>query len=193
MRRLTTEPPQLSPPIRRALISVSDKTGLVEFGRELSERGVELYSTGGSAFALQEAGVPVREVSEHTGFPEMMGGRLKTLHPLVHGGVLCRHDNPDDMAAAAEHGIATFELVVVNLYPFRETVARRGVTFAESIEKIDIGGPTLVRGAAKNHAFVTIASSPGQYAEVLAQVKADGKTTPELRQRLAAEAFAHTA
>lgn len=182
-----------SPSIRRALISVSDKRGLVEFGRALSERGVELFSTGGSAFALQEAGVPVKDVSDHTGFPEMMSGRLKTLHPLVHGGVLCRHDNADDMAAAEKHGIVPFELVVVNLYPFRETIAKAEVTLAEAIEKIDIGGPTLVRGAAKNHAFVTIASSPDQYDAILEQVKADGCTTPELRQQLAAAAFAHTA
>ncbi|TWT36867.1 Bifunctional purine biosynthesis protein PurH [Posidoniimonas corsicana] len=182
-----------SPKVERALISVSDKTGLTQFAQALTRLGVELYSTGGSRKALEDTGVPVRDVTDYTGFPEMMDGRLKTLHPKVHGGILQRRDNESDVAAAGEHGILPFELVVVNLYPFRETIAKPGVTVDEAIEKIDIGGPTMVRAAAKNHAFVTIASNPGQYDRILAEVEATGVTTPELRRALAGEAFAHTA
>jgi len=182
-----------SPPIKRALISVSDKLGLAGLARGLADAGVEIYSTGGTRRHLESEGIPVRDVSDYTGFPEMMDGRLKTLHPMVHGGILCRHDNPDDMKALAEHGIVTFELVVVNLYPFEATVAREGVTEQEAIEKIDIGGPTMVRAAAKNHAFVTVATSPEQYSSILEQVTAHGATTFELRKKLAGEAFAHTA
>jgi len=182
-----------SPPIKRALISVSDKLGLAGFARGLTDVGVEVYSTGGTRRHLESEGIHVRDVSEYTGFPEMMSGRLKTLHPKVAGGILCRHDNPDDMKALAEHGIVTFELVVVNLYPFEATIAREGVTEAEAIEKIDIGGPTLVRAAAKNHAFTTVATSPEQYSSILEQVTAHGATTFELRKKLAGEAFAHTA
>ncbi len=182
-----------SPKIQRALLSVSDKLGLVDFARGLVAAGVEIYSTGGTRRFLQEADVAVCDVSEYTGFPEMMDGRLKTLHPKVAGGILCRHDHPEDMAALAEHGIVTFELVVINLYPFETTVARPGVTRAEVIEKIDIGGPTLVRAAAKNHQFVTISTDPEQYATILEQVGAEGSTTPELRRQLAGAAFARTA
>jgi phosphoribosylaminoimidazolecarboxamide formyltransferase/IMP cyclohydrolase len=142
---------------------------------------------------LENEGIPVCDVSDYTGFPEMMDGRLKTLHPKVHGGILCRHDNAEDMESLAKHGILTFELVVVNLYPFESTVARGNVTLDEAIEQIDIGGPTMVRAASKNHAFTTIATSPAQYSEILDQVKANGGTTLELRRRLAGEAFAHTA
>lgn len=182
-----------SPPIKRALISVSDKLGLAGLARGLTDAGVEIYSTGGTRRHLESEGISVRDVSDYTGFPEMMDGRLKTLHPMVHGGILCRHDNPDDMKALAEHGIVTFELVVVNLYPFEATVAREGVTEEEAIEKIDIGGPTMVRAAAKNHAFITVATSPEQYSSILEQVAAQGATTLELRKKLAGEAFAHTA
>ncbi len=182
-----------SPPIRRALISVSDKLGLAGFARGLSECGVEIYSTGGTRHHLKSEGIPVRDIAEYTGFPEMMDGRLKTLHPAVHGGILCRHDRPDDLKSLAEHGIVTFELVVVNLYPFETTVAREGVTLEEAIEQIDIGGPTMVRAAAKNHAFTTIATDAEQYCEILEEVKDHGCTTPELRRKLAGEAFAHTA
>jgi phosphoribosylaminoimidazolecarboxamide formyltransferase/IMP cyclohydrolase len=182
-----------SPPIRRALVSVSDKLGLAVFAHGLADAGVEIYSTGGTRRHLEAEGIPVRDVSDYTGFPEMMGGRLKTLHPKVAGGILCRHDNPDDMKALADHGIATFELVVVNLYPFEATVAREGVTEAEAIEQIDIGGPTLIRAASKNHAFVTVATRPEQYFSILEQVTANGCTTPELRKKLAGEAFAMTA
>ncbi|RMF97425.1 MAG: bifunctional phosphoribosylaminoimidazolecarboxamide formyltransferase/IMP cyclohydrolase PurH [Planctomycetota bacterium] len=180
-------------PIRRALISVSDKLGLGEFARGLAACGVEIYSTGGTRKYLEDQGITVHDVSAYTGFPEMMDGRLKTLHPKVFGGILCRHDREDDMAALKEHEILTFELVVVNLYPFEATIARPDVTESQAIEKIDIGGPSLVRAAAKNHAFVTIATSPMQYAEILSQVQANGGTDLALRKRLAAEAFAHTA
>ncbi len=182
-----------SPKIKRALISVSDKLGLAGFARGLTAAGVEIFSTGGTRKHLESEGIAVRDIAEYTGFPEMMHGRLKTLHPKVHGGILCRHDNPEDMEALAEHGILTFELVVVNLYPFETTVARKGVTAEEAIEQIDIGGPTMVRAAAKNHAFTTMATNTGQYSEILEEIAAHGCTTLELRHRLAAEAFAHTA
>ncbi len=182
-----------APRVQRALISVSDKLGLAGFARGLAAAGVEIFSTGGTRKHLESEGIPVSDVSEYTGFPEMMDGRLKTLHPKVHGGILCRHDNPDDMRALAEHGILTFELVVVNLYPFESTVAKKGVSLEEAIEQIDIGGPTLVRAASKNHAFTTIATSASQYSEILEQITAHGGTTVELRRRLAGEAFAHTA
>jgi phosphoribosylaminoimidazolecarboxamide formyltransferase / IMP cyclohydrolase len=182
-----------SPNVQRALVSVSDKLGLTGFARGLVEAGVEIYSTGGTRRHLESEGIEVLDVSDYTGFPEMMDGRLKTLHPKVHGGILCRRDNPEDMAALAEYGIVPFELVVVNLYPFEATVAREGVTFDEAIEQIDIGGPTMVRAAAKNHAFTAIATDPEQYSAILDEIAADGRTSPELRRRLAAEAFAHTA
>ncbi len=182
-----------SPPIRRAIISVSDKTGIVEFARGLVAAGVEIYSTGGTRKALEAEGIPVHDISQYTGFPEMMDGRLKTLHPKVFGGILCRHDHPDDMKALQEHGILTFELVVVNLYPFEATVARPDVSRAEAIEKIDIGGPSLVRAAAKNYLFTTIATHPSQYQVILEEIQANGRTSLALRERLAAEAFAHTA
>ena len=182
-----------SPRIQRALISVSDIQGLAEFARGLAAAGVEIFSTGGTRKHLECEGIPVRDVADYTGFPEMMHGRLKTLHPKVHGGILCRHDNPEDMKSLAEHGILTFELVVVNLYPFEATVRKPGVTLDEAIEQVDIGGPTMVRAAAKNHAFTTIATDARQYAEILSQVQAGGCTTLDLRRKLAAEAFAHTA
>jgi phosphoribosylaminoimidazolecarboxamide formyltransferase/IMP cyclohydrolase len=182
-----------SPKIKRALISVSDKLGLAGFARGLTALGVEIFSTGGTRKHLETEGIPVRDIAEYTGFPEMMDGRLKTLHPKVHGGILCRHDNPQDMQALAEHGILTFELVVVNLYPFETTAARKGVTAEEAIEQIDIGGPTMVRAAAKNHAFTTVATNTAQYSEILDEIAEGGRTTPELRRRLATEAFAHTA
>ena len=182
-----------SPKIKRALISVSDKLGLAGFARGLTSLGVEIFSTGGTRKHLESEGIAVRDISDYTGFPEMMHGRLKTLHPKVHGGILCRHDNPEDMEALAKHGILTFELVVVNLYPFETTVARKGVTAEEAIEQIDIGGPTMVRAAAKNHAFTTVATNTGQYSEILEEIAAHGCTSQKLRYRLAAEAFAHTA
>src|SRR3990172_7328357 len=181
-----------SPKIERAILSVSDKTGLVEFARELAAAGVELYASGGTRRHLEEAGIPVREIASYTGFPELLSGRLKTLHPKIHGGILARRDRPDDLAALAEQEIVPFELVVVNLYPFEQTIARAGVTVEEAIEQIDIGGPTLVRGAAKNHAFVTIACEPAQYERILEQFRVSRATTPELRRELAGAAYAHT-
>jgi phosphoribosylaminoimidazolecarboxamide formyltransferase/IMP cyclohydrolase len=178
-----------SPKIERALVSVSDKTGLVEFAQGLVASGVEIFASGGSRTHLEAAGIPVREVAAYTGFPEMMDGRIKTLHPKIHGGILCRRDNPDDMSAVADQGIVPFELVVVNLYPFQETVARADVTLAQAIENIDIGGPALLRAAAKNHAFVTIASDPAQYGIILEQLRATGATTHDLRRQLAEAAF----
>ena len=182
-----------SSPIQRALISVSDKTGLVEFAHALAAAGIEIFSTGGTRRHLEDAGIAVSDVAEYTGFPEMMDGRVKTLHPKVHGGILCRHDNPEEMASLAQMGILPFELVVVNLYPFEQTVARPGVSVNEAIENIDIGGPSMVRSAAKNHQFVTIATSPAQYDAILDQVRAHGATTPQLRRELAAAAFVRTA
>ncbi|MDZ7617894.1 MAG: bifunctional phosphoribosylaminoimidazolecarboxamide formyltransferase/IMP cyclohydrolase, partial [Patescibacteria group bacterium] len=167
--------------------------GLAGFVRGLVECCVEIYSTGGTRRHLESEGIHVHDIAHYTGFPEMMDGRLKTLHPAVHGGILCRHDHPDDMLALSEHGIVTFELVVVNLYPFEATVAREGVTLDEAIEQIDIGGPTMVRAAAKNHAFTTIATDTEHYGEILEQIKDQGCTTPELRRKLAAEAFSQTA
>ncbi len=181
-----------SPPIKRALISVSDKLGLAGFAAGLAATGVELFSTGGTRRFLEAEGLPVRDVAEYTGFPEMLDGRVKTLHPRVHGGILARHDRPDDLAALAEHGIVTFELVVVNLYPFEATVARPDVSLEEAIEQIDIGGPSLIRAAAKNQAFITVATDPAQYGEILEQVQARGCTTLELRRDLARSAFGRT-
>jgi phosphoribosylaminoimidazolecarboxamide formyltransferase/IMP cyclohydrolase len=177
---------------RRALLSVSDKTGLVEFARGLVSLGFELLSTGGTATALRSAGLPVTAVSEVTGFPEIMDGRVKTLHPLIHGGLLGRWDVPEDVEAARAHGIAPIELLVVNLYPFRETVARPGVTDDVAIEQIDIGGPAMVRAAAKNHAHTLVVVSPADYAAVLAALEAGGADAG-YRRMLAARAFSHTA
>ena len=182
-----------SVPVRRALLSVSDKTGLTELARGLEAQGVELYSTGGTRRHLEGEGLTVRDIAEYTGFPEMMDGRVKTLHPKVFAGILCRHDRDDDMAALSEHSIASFELVVVNLYPFQETIARPDVTRSEAIEQIDIGGPSLVRAAAKNHAFVSIVTNSEQYAAVLDEINETGGTSMELRQQLAGAAFANTA
>jgi len=182
-----------SRPIARALLSVSDKTGLVPFARALAAQGVALVSTGGTARALAEAGLDVADVASVTGFPEMLDGRVKTLHPAIHGGILARRDLPQHEAALAGHGIGHIDLVVVNLYPFAATVAR-GAPVAECIENIDIGGPSLIRAAAKNHDFVTVVTEPGDYEPVLAELAAHGgATTAALRRRLAAAAFAHTA
>ncbi|MCK8782860.1 bifunctional phosphoribosylaminoimidazolecarboxamide formyltransferase/IMP cyclohydrolase [Roseomonas sp. NAR14] len=178
--------------IRRALLSVSDKTGLVEFGRFLAGRGVEILSTGGTAKALREAGVAVVEVSDHTGFPEILDGRVKTLVPQIHGGILGRRDLPAHQAQMAEHRIAPIDLVAVDLYPFEATVARGG-SFEDCIENIDIGGPAMIRSAAKNHAHVAVLTGTAQYDAVRAEVEASGGTTLALRRRLAAEAYARTA
>ena len=179
--------------VARALLSVSDKTGLADLGRALARHGVELVSTGGTAGALREAGLAVRDISELTGFPEMMDGRVKTLHPKVHGGLLAVRDDPAHAAAMAAHGIGAIDLVVVNLYPFAETVAK-GAARPEIIENIDIGGPSMVRSAAKNHAFVAIVTDPSDYAELIAALdESGGMTSLAFRKRLAAKAFAATA
>ena len=178
--------------IRTALISVSDKTGLIEFGRALEAHGVKILSTGGSAKALREAGVPVREVSEHTGFPEILEGRVKTLVPQVHGGILGKRNDPAHMAQMAEHKIAPIDLVAVNLYPFEATVAR-GAAFEDCIENIDIGGPAMIRSAAKNHESVAVLTEPEHYAKVLEELEAHGGTTLTTRRQLAAAAYARTA
>jgi phosphoribosylaminoimidazolecarboxamide formyltransferase/IMP cyclohydrolase len=182
-----------SPVVQRALISVSDKTGLAEFARGLAAAGIEIFSTGGTGKFLEGLGLPVRDVSAYTGFPEMMDGRVKTLHPKVHAGILCRRDHPEDMAALQQHGIVSFELIVVNLYPFESTVARPDVRDAEAIEQIDIGGPSLIRAAAKNHAFVAVVTRADQYAEVLAEITRDRSTSYELRRKLAGAAYSQTA
>jgi phosphoribosylaminoimidazolecarboxamide formyltransferase/IMP cyclohydrolase len=179
-------------PVRRALLSVWDKTGLVEVARALVDLGVELISTGGTHTAIAAAGLPVREVSEVTGFPEMMDGRVKTLHPMIHGGLLGVRAAPDHAAAMTEHGIGGIDLFYGTLYPFEETVAS-GADFEACVEKIDIGGPAMTRSAAKNHAYVAVCTSPADVAEVVAALKADGGTKLALRRRLAAHAFARTA
>ena len=179
--------------IRRALISVSDKTGLVEFGKFLSRSGVEILSTGGSAKALRDAGVPVIEVSDHTGFPEIMDGRVKTLQPKIHGGLLAVRGNADHEKAMKDHAIAPIDLLAVNLYPFEATVAK-GAAFDDCIENIDIGGPALIRAAAKNHAFVTVLVDPADYGRAMDEMKANGgATTLAFRKALAAAAYARTA
>ena len=182
-----------SPPIRRALISVSDKSNLAEFARGLTARGVQIFSTGGTRSFLEKEGIAVQDVSQYTGFPEMMDGRLKTLHPKVHGGILCRHDNPEDMRAMAEHGILTFELVVVNLYPFAATAAKPGVTEPEAIEQIDIGGPALIRASAKNHSHVVVVVDTDQYREVIEELdRGHGAVSASLARRFAQRAYART-
>jgi phosphoribosylaminoimidazolecarboxamide formyltransferase/IMP cyclohydrolase len=179
--------------IQRALLSVSDKTGLVALARALATAGVELISTGGTAKALREAGLKVSDLSAYTGFPEMLDGRVKTLHPKVHGGLLYLRGNAGHEAAARAHGIEPIDLVVVNLYPFEQTVARPNAALSEAIENIDIGGPSMLRSAAKNHESVTVVADPADYAVVAEQVGASGNTTLELRRRLAAKVFARTA
>jgi len=179
-------------PIRRALISVSDKTGIVGLAEALAAHGAEILSTGGSARALREAGVPVREVAEHTGFPEILDGRVKTLVPQIHGGILGRRDLPEHVRQMEEHGIAPIDLVCVHLYPFEATVAA-GSSTAECVENIDIGGPALIRAAAKNAAHVAVLTDPAQYAALLEELAREGGTTSALRIRLAGEAYARTA
>ena len=179
--------------IKRALLSVSDKAGLVELGHALAARHVELVSTGGTAKTLRAAGLTVRDISDLTGFPEMMDGRVKTLHPMVHGGLLAVRDNPEHAAAMAEHNIGAIDLVVVNLYPFAQTVAN-GASRDEIIENIDIGGPSMVRSAAKNHAYVTILTDPADYDDLIAELEeSDGKTSYDFRRKCAAKAYSATA
>lgn len=178
--------------VKRALISLSDKTGLELFATGLAKIGVEIISTGGTARSMREYGVPVTDISDYTGFPEMMDGRVKTLHPKVHGGLLYLRGNPEHERQAAEHGIGPIDLVAVNLYPFESVSRRPGVSLEDCIENIDIGGPSMLRSAAKNHASVTVVCDPADYAEVLRQLKEGGETTPDLRRRLAAKVFRTT-
>jgi phosphoribosylaminoimidazolecarboxamide formyltransferase/IMP cyclohydrolase len=180
-----------NPVVKRVLISVTDKTGVVPFARALVEEfGAEIVSTGGTARALEEAGIAVRPIDDLTGFPEMMDGRVKTLHPRVHGGLLARRDVPSHMEAAAEHGIGMIDMVVVNLYAFEATVAREGVTYAEAIENIDIGGPSMLRSAAKNHASVAVVTNPASYDAIIEELRANGgATTLATRKQLALEVF----
>ena len=177
---------------KRALLSVSDKTGLVSFARGLADRGFQLVSTGGTAKALADAGLPVTNVSDVTGFPEMMDGRVKTLHPLIHGGILARRSRPDDLAKATEHGIGMIDVVVVNLYPFVKAASNPATPFDHLIEEIDIGGPSLVRGAAKNFQDVLVVVSPSDYDDVLSQLDTAGGATLAFKFDLARKAFSHT-
>ncbi|OPX83700.1 MAG: Bifunctional purine biosynthesis protein PurH [Pelotomaculum sp. PtaB.Bin013] len=178
-------------PVKRALVSVSNKAGVVEFARGLAGLGIEIVSTGGTLKTLREAGVPVTYISDVTGFPEILDGRVKTLHPNVHGGILALR-NEDHLGQLKKHDITPIDLVAVNLYPFRETVAKPGVTLEEAIENIDIGGPTMVRSAAKNYQHVLIVVNPERYDEVLGALR-QGEPDAGLRMALALEAFSHTA
>ncbi|HYA11918.1 MAG TPA: hypothetical protein VEF37_02900 [Thermodesulfovibrionales bacterium] len=179
--------------IKRALISVSNKEGVVEFAKTLISMGVEILSTGGTAKTLRDAGISVKEVSEYTGFPEMLDGRVKTLHPKIHGGLLSRRDNLKDMEEIKKHGIDTIDMVVVNLYPFEETISRPGVTFAEAIENIDIGGPTMLRSASKNFQDVAVIVDPSDYKKIIREMKKlKGTLSDRTRLRLAKRVFKRT-
>lgn len=178
--------------IKRALISLSDKSGIVDFARELDQMGVEILSTGGTAKTLREAGLKVKDVSEHTGFPEIMDGRVKTLHPKIHGGLLARRNNPSHMNTLKEHHIEPIDMVVVNLYPFEATIAKEGVTFEEAIENIDIGGPTMLRSAAKNFMDVVVIIDPSDYQVVIDELKASKDVSYKTRLRLAQKVFQRT-
>jgi len=180
--------------VRRALVSVHDKTGILDLARGLAGLGVEILSTGGTARLLRESGVSVRDVADVTGFPEMLDGRVKTLHPKIHGGILARRDAPAHLEALDKHGIPPIDLVVVALYPFEATVARPGVTLPEAIEQIDVGGPAMIRAAAKNHASVAVVTDPSQYGAVLDELRAGGGAlSGATRYRLAQDAFRRTA
>lgn len=179
--------------LKRALLSVSDKTGIVELAEFLHKNGVEIISTGGTMKALQDAGIPVTYVSDVTGFPEIMDGRVKTLNPKIHGAILAVRNNPEHMAALAKHDITPIDLVVVNLYPFRETISKPGVTEAEAIENIDIGGPAMVRASAKNFKDVVIVTYPSRYEGLMKMLQETGDVDAKTRKELAYEAFTHTA
>ena len=179
--------------IARALISVSNKKGIVEFAKVLQAMGIEILSTGGTAKTLRDSGITVKDVSEHTGFPEMLDGRVKTLHPKIHGGLLSRRDNPKDMEEIRKHGIDTIDMVVVNLYPFEETISRAGVSFAEAIENIDIGGPAMLRSASKNFQDVAVIVDPSDYENIIHEMKSmNGDLSYRTRLELAKKVFRHT-
>ena len=175
--------------VSTALISVTDKSGIVEFARSLEKLGVEILSTGGTARTLRDGGIKVLDISEYTGFPEMMDGRVKTLHPKVHGGLLGRRDNQEDIQMMEKHGIRSIDLVVVNLYQFELTVAKEGCTLEEAVENIDIGGPSMIRSAAKNFKDVTVITDPSDYSRVLQEISESGTTTLETRFELAKKVF----
>jgi len=176
--------------IKKALISVSNKKDIVEFAKALTRMGVEMFSTGGTARTLRDAGVSVKEVSEYTGFPEMLDGRVKTLHPKIHGGLLCRRDNPNDMEEIKKHGIDTIDMAVVNLYPFEETISNPGVTIADAIENIDIGGPAMLRSASKNFRDVAVIVDPSDYKKIVREMKKlKGDLSYNTRLRLAKKVF----
>ena len=179
--------------IKNALLSVSDKTGIVDFAKGLVELGVTIYSTGGTLKAITDAGIAAKAVETLTGFPEMMDGRVKTLHPKIHGAILAMRDHESHVQAMKDHGITPIDLVVVNLYPFRETIAKPDVTLADAIENIDIGGPCMVRAAAKNNKFVAIVTNPDMYGEITELLKKDGELSDAYRLNLARLAFTHTA
>jgi len=179
--------------IARALISVSNKKGIVEFAKVVHAMGIEILSTGGTAKTLRDSGIAVKDVSEHTGFPEMLDGRVKTLHPKIHGGLLSRRDNPKDMEEIKKHGIDTIDMVVVNLYPFEETISRAGVSFAEAIENIDIGGPAMLRSASKNFQDVAVIVDPSDYENIINEMqKMNGGLSYRTRLELAKKVFRHT-
>ena len=179
--------------IKRALISVSNKLGAVDFAKSLSKCGIEIISTGGTMKAIRAAGIPVTYVSDVTGFPEIMNGRVKTLNPKIHGGILAVRDNPEHVKQMQENGILPIDLVVVNLYPFKATIKKENVTLAEAVENIDIGGPAMIRAAAKNFKFVTVITNPDRYEEIAKIISETGGVDYEMRKKLSAEAFAHTA
>jgi len=179
--------------IKTVLISVSNKKGVIEFAKGLQSMGIKILSTGGTAKALRDAGLPVKDVSEHTGSPEMLDGRVKTLHPKIHGGLLSRRDNPKDMEEIKKHGIDTIDMVVVNLYPFEETISKPGISFAEAIENIDIGGPAMLRSAAKNFQDVVVIVDPSDYDTILTEMKNhDGNLDYTTKLGLAKKVFKHT-
>jgi len=180
--------------VQRALLSVSNKTGIIELAGALHEMGVEILSTGGTRRVIDEAGIPVRSVSDYTGFPEMMDGRVKTLHPKIHAGLLALRDNLEHMREVDRHGIELIDMVVVNLYPFQETISKDGVALEDAIEQIDIGGPTMLRSAAKNYRYVTVVVNPDRYPQVIEELRAsDGQVSDGLKFELACEVFEHTA
>ena len=176
---------------RRALISVSDKTGVVDFARELAGLGFEIVSTGGTAKAITDAGIPCTGVSDITGFPECLDGRVKTLHPAIHAGVLAMRSNPEHMKQIEQLGVVPIDVVCINLYPFKQTILKEGVTLEEAIENIDIGGPTMIRAAAKNWQDVAVVVDPADYSEIIAQLKADGEVSKDMKFRLAGKAEFH--
>ncbi len=179
--------------IKRALISVSNKDGVDTIAKFLTENGVEVLSTGGTAKLLREKNIPVTSVDSYTGHPEIMNGRVKTLHPKVHGGILALRDNENHVQDMEDNGISGIDMVIVNLYPFRETIAKPGVTLADAIENIDIGGPTMVRSSAKNHKFVSIVVDPSDYSTIMDEISNDGGVSLNTREKLAVKAFDHTA